>query len=354
MRARDRSRPRGDAWVTTALIGAGVVATACTVWPAPQSPTASAADEPPPRRPLTADIPTAPNLKVAFIADTDAGDDFKRVLALVKREGADLILVQGDLTYDNTATEWLAAIDGSLEGSREPGRAIPYFVAKGNHDSDWKTLGGGLDARLAKWGITPEHNGPSQGSYAVAYRGLEVVMVPDRETSNPSRAAYVNERLANDRHIWRICSWHKNQRATNVGPKGDEMGWAIYEACRRNGAIVAQGHSHTYSRSKTLVADATQSVDASCNDPFELCVGPGRHFFFDSSLGGRELRPLSSVTSLPYWASYYSGNYGALFLELNVDGDARRARGYFKTVGDIVIDPPPSTKRPAFTITSTN
>jgi predicted phosphodiesterase len=306
--------------------------------------------------PLASTIPTEPNLKVAFIGDTAAGNDFKRVLDLVKREGADLVMVQGDLTYGNSATDWFRAIDAALlPPAGAAGIRIPYFVSKGNHDSDWGTLGGGLKTRLAQWNIVPTSNDPTTKNYAVAYKGLQMVMVSDKETQNPSRDKYVEQQLAEDKHIWKICSWHRNQRQSNVGPKGDEMGWAIYETCRRRGAIVAQGHSHTYSRSKTLTVAASQTIDAECNSPFDLCVGPGKDFFFDSSIGGNDLRSLNtSVASKPHFASAFSGDYGALFIEFNVDGDPRKARGYFKTVGNVVIDPPASSGRQFFTVTSSN
>jgi predicted phosphodiesterase len=306
--------------------------------------------------PMASDIATEPNLKVAFIGDTAAGNDFRRVLALVKAEGADLVMVQGDLMYGNSARDWFRTIDGALTpAAGAAGPRIPYFVSKGNHDSDWGTLGSGLTSRLAQWNIVPTHNDPTKKNYAVAYKGLQMVMVSDRETTNPSRDKYVETQLAEDRHIWKICSWHKNQKLSQVGPKGDDMGWAIYETCRRRGALVAQGHSHTYSRSKTLTAAATQTVDTQCNNPFELCVGPGKDFFFDSSVGGHDLRSINnSIASKPHWASSFSGDFGALFIEFNVDGDPRKARGYFKTVNNVVVDPPASSGRQFFTITSTN
>lgn len=297
-------------------------------------------------------IATPANFKVAFIGDTAAGSDFKSVLQLIKREKAQAVLVQGDLTYSgDTAADWFPVADGELEPAQ-----IPYFVARGNHDIDWEKssgLGAGLEERLTKWGIEPEHNKPSMSNYAVVYKGLKMVFVDETETDSPRRADYVTERLEGDKHIWKICSWHKNQRASNAGPKTNEMGWQIYENCRAAGAIVAQGHSHTYSRSKTILEDSTQTLDQSCADPFALCVGPGKHFFFDSSLGGVDQRSLQQ-NDLPHWASTYASDFGALFIEFNVDGDPRKARGYFKTVGDEIIDPPASSGLDTFTITSTN
>lgn len=292
-----------------------------------------------------APIATEPNLKVAFIGDTGTGADFRRVLQLIKREGADLVMVQGDLNYSfgGSAGPWFSVADAELAGE------IPYFLAKGNHDTDWRSFGSGMASRLQSLGLTPSGD-PVSANYAVDYKGLAVVMVSDSETS-PSRADFIKQRFQNDNHAWRICSWHKNQRASNIGPKNDEMGWAVYENCRAAGAIVAQGHSHTYSRSRTLTNDAAQTVDPTCKDPFDLCVGGGRHFFFDSSVGGQDLRgPTTSVASKPYWGGTFTGAFGALFIEFNVDGDPNRARGYFKTTDDRIVDPPPSSGRSSFSI----
>ena len=303
-------------------------------------------------------IPTDANLKVAFIGDTNGGSNFRSVLRLVRTEGADLVMVQGDLTYSGTSpSEWFSTIDNEINQAWPGSTAtvtIPYLVAKGNHDADWTSLGAGLRDRMAGWGVAPEDGDPTTRNYSVVHRGLKMVMVNDSETT-PTRADYVQNRLAGDTHLWKICSWHKNQRATNVGPKNDEMGWQIYENCRAQGAIVAQGHSHTYSRSKTITNDATQTVDPTCSDPFALCVSPGRHVFFDSSLGGVELRTMDATwAAKPYWGSTYSSNFGALFLEINVDGDPRKARGYFKTIGGTIIDPPASSGRTSFTVTRTD
>jgi hypothetical protein len=339
--------PRRAAWVTGALgafAASVVLAAACTAalrrgeQERPPVPKASEG------RLVVPTLSTTPALKVAFIADTGTERAFRDVLRLIVRESAKLVLIQGDLTYGGeTAEDWLSTIDSELD--------VPYLVAKGNHDVEWSTLGRGLEARMAKWGIASEDGGPRAPHYSVVHEGLKVVLVGDRETE-PTREAYVRAQLRSDPHLFRICSWHKNMRRTNVGPKDDEMSWGLYEACRAGGAIVAQGHSHTYSRSKTLTRDEDQSVDAACADPFELCVGSGRHFFFDSSLGGKETRPLDLDESRrPHWAATYSGSYGALFVTFHDGGDPRRATGYFKTVGGVVIDPPASSGRAVFSIT---
>lgn len=298
-------------------------------------------------------LATPANFKVAFIGDTGQGADFTAVLNLIKAENPQAVFVQGDLTYSfNTGASWFTAADAVLQSGTTK---IPYFASKGNHDWDWTLnngLGEGFDTRLASWGVALDNNKPSDANYSFTYKGLKFVAVGD-SGSQTTRADYVKTQLANDKHYWKICSWHKNMRDTNVGPKNDEMSWAIYENCRSAGAIVAQGHSHTYSRSKTVTADQALTLDAACSDPLALCVGPGKHFFFDSSVGGQDLRSLEE-TNKPHWASSYSSDFGALFIEFNVDGDPKKAKGYFKTVAGTIIDPPDSSGKKFFTITSSN
>lgn len=301
-----------------------------------------------------------PTVRVAFIGDTGTEEDFKSVLAVIRKQKADLLLVQGDLNYTlpSKATTWFSVVDDEINKAHAGSSAsvtIPYLAAKGNHDIDWSPgYGAGFAERLGEWSLAPSDGKAADRNYAFVFKGLKIVFVDQEETSPQKRADYVTEQLDGDDHAWKICSWHKNQRRSNVGPKSDEMGWDIYERCRSFGAIVAQGHSHTYSRSKTLTNDAKQTVDATCDDPFALCVGPGRHFFFDSSLGGRDIRPIETdIADLPHWASTFGGNFGALFIDFNVGGDDKRAEGWFETITGEVIDPPASSGKTRFTITRT-
>jgi hypothetical protein len=303
----------------------------------------------------TATGATPANFKVAFIGDTDQGSEFTSVLKLIKAENAQLVVVQGDLTYDfHSADSWIKAADAELQSGTTK---IPYIAAKGNHDWDWSIsngLGDKLNQKLTDWAITTDDNKPKDVSYSLTYKGLKLVFVGD-SGSQTTRATYVKDQLANDKAIWRVCGWHKNMRATNVGDKKDEMSWPIYDNCRAAGAIVAQGHSHTYSRSKTISDDEKLTVDTGCSDPFALCVGPGKHFFFDSSLGGTGLRDLDDTyKAKPYFAASDSANFGALFIEFNVDNDPRKAKGYFKSIDNTIVDPPAGSGKTFFTITSSN
>src|SRR5438034_10311933 len=56
-------------------------------------------------------IPADPNLKVAFIGDSGNGSGFRRVLQLIKAEGAHMVLHQGDFDYADNARRFFATID---------------------------------------------------------------------------------------------------------------------------------------------------------------------------------------------------------------------------------------------------
>ncbi len=80
-------------------------------------------------------------------------------------------------------------------------------------------------------------------------------------------AEYIQEELSENNSIWSIiCSWHKNMRLTQVGGKENETGWAVYDECRKGGAIIATGHEHSYSRTLTLSNVKSQDIHSDSPD----------------------------------------------------------------------------------------
>jgi len=290
---------------------------------------------PPPPQPLAGETP--PNFKVAFIGDSNDGSGQQAVLDLIKSENVDLVLHQGDFSYSSgPTTSWKNAINSTL------GSNFPYLGSDGNHDS-WSLYESFFEARLAAMGLASTLNGPN---YTRTYRGLKMVFT--QEGGNPT---HIRNSLAGDTHIWKICSWHKNRRRLNVGLKGNEQSLGDYEECRKAGAIIINGHEHTYHRTKTLsaISDAKLTVDPACSGSNNLCVDPGRTFVAVSGLGGTGIRNQDRCLpkTAPYgcdgeWAVIYTSDqnakFGALFMTFHVDGDPRRARGIFKNVSGQIID----------------
>lgn len=72
-------------------------------------------------------------VKIAFTGDQGVGEDAKAVLSLIASEGTDLLMIQGDLGYDDgTATTWEANISDAL------GADFPVLTLVGNHENyEW-------------------------------------------------------------------------------------------------------------------------------------------------------------------------------------------------------------------------
>jgi len=293
---------------------------------------------------------TAPNLKVAFIGDSGAGSGFRSVLQLIKNEGADMVMHQGDFAYQSSDTSnWEKAVNDVL------GSNFPYFGSVGNHDSSWSSsYAPKLKSIADRVGATC--TGKYGENSVCKYQGLHMILSGGGQTGSESgNASYIKNELAKDNSVWSICSWHHNQREMQVGGKGSSVGWGPYEECRKGGAIIATGHEHSYQRTKTLSNTQSQTVDTSCKDnpstpQVDVCVSNGATFVFVAGTGGKSLRDQERCfpTSYPYgckgeWASIYTdpqqnGKIGALFIEFNVDGNPNKAKGYFKDVNGKVID----------------
>ena len=295
---------------------------------------------------------TSPNLKVAFFGDQSIGASSEAVLDLVVAEGADMVIHLGDLGYGNE-TDPQRAIDWDAQITSALGADFPYFGTAGNHDvGNWAIYQQLLEDRLA---LVP--GASCSGDYGVmaacTYQGLFFILsgagtIPNTANHQPS-IDYIEDQLALDDSVWRVCAWHKNQNAMQVGNKANEVGWGPYEACREGRAIVATGHEHSYSRTKTLSSIQNQTIDPGWTDPNLVRVAEDSTFVFVSGLGGRSIR--HQVRCLPATAPYgcngewasiststQGANYGALFITFHVDGDPNKATGYYKEIDGDVID----------------
>ncbi len=336
---------------------------------------------------------TPPNFTVAFIGDQGLRGKYigngrggaKDVLQLIKDEGAEMVIHSGDFAYgkdDNPKNPdlWDAQITSVL------GADFPYFINIGNHDIQmWPGYKKKFEQRLDL--VSDELCVGDLGvkSYCY-YKGLFFILsgvgTPNMggfinqskdarfcEGENPHEAcisqeehiAYIKEQLERDKSIWRVCAWHKNQREMQVGGKQSEVDWGAYEACREGGAMIVTGHEHSYSRTKTLSNFENLTVDDSVHpvingvpgNPDHLVIKPGASFSVVSGIPGLDLR--NQNRCLPYnypyggdegcnyiWGSIYSRNQGefpgAFFVTYYVDGDPKKARGYFKNINNEIVD----------------
>ncbi len=302
-------------------------------------------------------LETPPNFRVAFLGDSGAGVNARKVLELIKNEGADMVVHAGDMGYDKTPSEWEQNVIEILD----PGSSIkfPYFFSQGNHDTaSWNINGGYRDILKSRFDdngvtFTGDINNLG-GKTSFTYNNLFFAFLGPGENSNTAgtgHASFANEQLSKSNSLWKICVWHRNMEEMQVGGKTDETGWPVYETCRQHGAIIATAHEHSYARTKVLSDIINQEVVSGADT---LDITPGQTFVFHSGLGGNSIRPQlrclgesPNPYAIPYgckqeWARIYTSNqgakYGVLFIDFNVDGDPRKATGEFVNIDGDIID----------------
>jgi hypothetical protein len=277
-------------------------------------------------------------LTAAFIGDQGRGAGARAVLELIKAEGADLVLHQGDFDYHHDPAAWDGLITEVL------GADFPYFASVGNHDRKRFFGPGGyqdyLRQRLAR--VPGARCIDDLGVLSVCtYRNLFMVFsaigtIP-KQPNDPRHLAYIRDKLAASGALWKICSWHKNQRTMQLGKKKDAVGWAAYEACREAGAIIATGHEHSYSRTHLLSHFERKTIVSTSST---LRIRKGRTFAFVSGLGGKGIR--KQRRGGPWWAVIHTkdqgATHGALFCTFAKGGRSNKASCYFKDIDGNIVD----------------
>ncbi len=300
--------------------------------------------------------PTDEYLRIAFFGDHGLGGESESTLELVRSEGAAALVILGDFDYHNDPTAYHNQLDAGL------GETFPVFAVAGNHDvAEWEGYREIFIDRLAAI-AEADCEGDIGIQMGCRFRGLELVLsgVGTMPATMPiGHERFIANRLTQSSAIWRVCAWHKNQRDMQVGTKTDEVGWAAYEVCEAGGAIVATGHEHSYARTRTLTAVGYREIGHGATGPDdELSVGLGRNFVFVSGLGGSSIRNYSDLHEKDtWWAAAFTRNWwlhdgewtdlaeaeikvvpGVAFIDFHVDGDPKKARGYFKTIAGDVLD----------------
>ena len=283
-------------------------------------------------------IHTDADFRVAFIGDQGLGPNAIAVLNLIKDEGAQMVLHQGDFDYQNDPDKWDRQISDVL------GSDFPYFASVGNHDMN--ELSGYQEKLYDRLKKIPDAvcNGDLGVKSSCTYEGLFFILAAPGLIDS-GYDSFIEKQLNGNDFMWRICSWHYAMESLKPTIKPNETGWEVYESCKNGGAIIANGHLHSYQRTKTLINFENQNVDSEWSKPNKLRVKEGATFSFISGLGGM---PTTRHGSEIEWTTSYTRDpgapQGALFCTFNVGGQPNKAYCYFKNNDGRIID--------AFTITS--
>lgn len=267
------------------------------------------------------------SVKVAFFGDGGIKDRSRTVLKLIKDEKADILVHLGDFDYKNDPEAWDAMITKIL------GKDFPVLAALGNHDIiKWKEYQKKLEERLALM-KDAKCEGPTVIQTACSFRGIYLALItPSINTLD--HVAFLQNALPKATSPWRICAWHIPHKSMQTEPQNYNAKLELYEECRKAGAIIATGHSHTYSRTH-LMENFTDPKIASDKEPLEITAG--KTFAFVSGLGGESIRPRKKTLG-PWFAKAYGSqdgiDYGALFCSF----EAKKASCYFKDISGHELD----------------
>lgn len=276
----------------------------------------------------------ADSIKVAFIGDQGVRGQSQEVLSLIANEGTDLLLIQGDLGYDdNTANTWNQRLDEAL------GADFPVIVAIGNHENfEWPQYQHLINNRINRIddltcsGNTGVKAKCSFGNIDVVHIAPGIYEVPG-VNADDNYAEFISSSFSNNDNQWKICSWHKPHRALQTSDRQGPDDWDIYDSCLDAGAMVALAHSHAYSRTFLLSDYPTQRIVHRGQD---MVLQPGQSFAFVSGLGGRDA--VAQELSADHFAAVYTATQGAKAGALFCTFESTTADCYFKAVDGAVPD----------------
>ncbi|ORZ40093.1 hypothetical protein BCR44DRAFT_71055 [Catenaria anguillulae PL171] len=282
-----------------------------------------------------------PNTRIAFLGDQGLTPHSSLVLSMIRDWRADAAVALGDFDYADDPHAWDSLINSTM------GPAFPFIGVIGNHDiAKWNGPDGYAEIiarRIHRSGL--ECSGNLGTSMECNVHGVHMVF-SGVGTFGTGHEQDIRARLGRSQAAWKVCGWHKNQRAFQTGNKPDETGYGVYDACREAGAVVATAHEHAYARThlmgsfegKAMVNGSQPTLVGVHNPPWQhLDVRPGQSFAFVSGLGGESVRGayFPDLPKRPWLAAVATADTpdvraGALLCEFHVHGDPHLAECIFK------------------------
>ena len=275
--------------------------------------------------------PPTTGVKIAIIGDQSISENAHKLLKMIKAEGVELLVINGDFDYKNSPAAWKKMHDDIL------GTDFPIIAVAGNHDADdsWE-LWQDYQRITADWDANSNLSctgTPGEESTCI-YKGIKIVSVTPNQFDY-EHTKTIKQAFDGDSSSWKICAWHKNMTKMQTGNKLNETGWDVYEACREQGALITTAHEHAYARS-FLFSNIENQVIAD-NNPNSAKLSKGKTIVILSGLGGKSSRPLQRDDS--WWAHRENANTGAVAGAVICSfGKKNKANCYFKDIKKGVVD----------------
>ena len=268
-------------------------------------------------------------VRIAFFGDQGLNYGGQEVLKLVKAEGAELVVHLGDLDYIDDP-QFYDRINKELLDD------ITVISVQGNHD-------------LIKWDEYEqiftrniEQNDELEcvgliGIKSVCYYyGIKILLI-NPEYRDLNNGNFVKDESIKNDYTWLVCAWHKNSNTTMTGYKLRQVEPIVYDSCK-NG-LVFNGHSHTYSRMKTMASIENLTVFDHSLD--KIILTNNTNTVIVSGLGGMSERAQERCfEDCDEWASIYTENQNAkpsaIFCDFSLTTD--KSICYLKNIDREIID----------------
>ena len=285
----------------------------------------------------------AAGVKLAFIGDSNDDSSAERVYQVLRAQGADHVIQNGDFDYNDRPWKWSEFLDRNWF---DHGKSDVIMTA-GNHDT--KKWGGssGYQALLyatmtsnMRSKCTGRPGRSMQNEYGLwmscKLEEVHMVLFGWNEMEDPDRVAgFVDDAFAASTQKYRVCVWHRPEGKLNNGHRhtSNYGQWAAYEACRRHGAFVVSGHSHCYGRTKVMSSYTSLSVGSS--EKNQVSLGCGESFSVVSGMAGKGPDDNGKYSQANYWAKGYTtadgDDHGALVCDFPTDRQRSATCGFYTT-----------------------
>jgi len=320
-------------------------------------------------------------LKVAFLGDSETGENARRNYALAREAGADVMFQNGDFDYESDPELFDTFLDEELGD-------MLFLACSGNHDDEtlstlfsggrkWEGKGGYKERFFDRYNEYLAGGNPGVnvtcvpregktleedfGSYmSCRVNNVEFVTIGWRQFSGSvlfsggdrlTSQQFIESSLDATDALWKVLVTHRPDGNLNPGVNhvGTYQTQGDFNLAAKYGALLVHGHSHVYARSKLI--DNFYSLKVSPNeDPFSIALNCGESASIINGMGGTDIdgagiHEEASILTKIYTANSGNNQNGVVICDFTDEGAA--GCEFIMQNGEVfdafaVLAPPPS------------
>jgi len=309
-----------------------------------------------PKSPIPENALVTPiNFTVAYVGDTGANDHTIDNYEMIIAEGAQALFLLGDFDYCDDPTLWGTHLNATF------GSDFPIIPIIGNHELHMWDDYADILGQTEFWANIESRDDITCGgtvwvNYWCIFRGIFVSFSSVGTKCGGYWDQTYHQDLLNSMFDTMLeitsntsefgtpfvnCIWHKNHQHTQLGGRTGEVNAPMYDTCMRHGAMIFNGHDHTFGRTHAFRDIENPTIVKTCSKGDQDCVYDLQNASISviSGLGGWELGGIrDDEKSESQWATTYREQFGATFCVYNYNGQEDLVYCYWKNIDGQVID----------------